>query len=104
MYCLRYNCDSLDWFRSYLTCRIQRLVIEDTVSIDLQPGFGVPQCSVLGPNIYCMYNKPVSGIIQRHRLSHDPYTDDTQLYMTIDHSNNNWRDGLAWSHFVYIKI
>ena len=42
-----------------------------------------------------MYTKPVSDIIQRHGLSHHSYADDTQLYMTIDHSNNNWRDGLA---------
>ena len=26
---------------------------------------------------------------------HHSYADDTQLYMTMDHSNNNWRDGLA---------
>ena len=39
--------------------------------------------------------KPVSDIIQRHGLSHHSYADDTQLYMTMDHSNNNWRDGLA---------
>ena len=26
--------DTLDWFRSYLTCRIQRVVIEDAVSGD----------------------------------------------------------------------
>ena len=56
---------------------------------------GVPQGSVLGPIIYCMYTKPVSDIIQRHGLSHHSYADDTQLYMTMDHSNNDWRDGLA---------
>ena len=42
-----------------------------------------------------MYTKPVSDIIQRHGLSHHSYADDTQLYMTMDHSNNNLRDGLA---------
>ena len=57
--------------------------------------FGVPQGSVLGTRIYCMYTKPVSDIIQRHGLSHHSYADDTQLYMTMDHSNNDWRDGLA---------
>ena len=57
--------------------------------------FGVPQGSVLGPIIYCMYTKPVSDIIERHGLSHHSYADDTQLYMTMDHSNNDWRDGLA---------
>ena len=81
------------WF--YLTGRIQRVVIEDAVSGDQELGFGVPQGSVLGPKIYCMYTKPVSDIIQRHGLYHHCYADDTQLYMTMDHSNNNWRDGLA---------
>ena len=42
-----------------------------------------------------MYTKPVRDIIQRHGLSHHSYADDTQLYMTMDHSNNDWRDGLA---------
>ena len=28
-------------------------------------------------------------------LSHHSYADDMQLYMTMDHSNNDWRDGLV---------
>ena len=51
--------NALDWFRSYLTGRIQRVVIENAVSGDQELGFGVPQGSVLGPKIYCMYTKPV---------------------------------------------
>ena len=89
------NGNALDWFRSYLTGRIQRVVIEDSVSVDQELDFGVPQGSVLCPRIYCMYTKPVSDIIQRHGLSHHSYADDTQLYMTMDHSNNDWWDGLA---------
>ena len=75
--------------------RIQRVVIEDAVSVNHELGVGVPQGSVFGPKIYCMYTKPVSGIIQRHGLSHHYYADDTELYMTMDHSNNNRPDGLA---------
>ena len=69
--------DALDWFRSYLTGRIQREVIEDSVLVDQELGFGVPQGFVLGPKIYCMYTKPVSDIIQRHGLSHHSYADGT---------------------------
>ena len=87
--------NALDWFRSYLAGRIQHVVIEDSVSVDQELDFGVPQGSVLGLKIYCMYTKPVSDIIQRHGLSHHSYADDTQLYMTMDHSNNDWWDGLA---------
>ena len=87
--------DALDWFKSCLTGRIHRVVIEDDVSGDRELGFGVPQGSVLGPKIHCMYTEPFSDIIQRQGLSHHSYADDTQLYMTMDHSNNNWCDGLA---------
>ena len=52
-------------------------------------GFGVPQDSVLGPTIFCMYTKPISDIVQRHGLSHHCYADGTQLDMTMDHSNND---------------
>ena len=62
--------DALDWFRSYLTGRIQRVVIEDTVSVDQEHGFGVPHGSVLCTKIYCMYTKPGSDIIRRPGLSH----------------------------------
>ena len=75
---------ALDWFRSYLTGRIQCVVIEDSVSVDQELGFGVPQGSVLGPNIYYMYTKPL--VIS---FSGMDYADDTQLYMTMDHSNND---------------
>ena len=90
--------NALDWFRSYLTGSIQRVVMEDSVSVDQELDFGVPHGSVLGPRIYCRYTKPVSDIIQRHGLSHHSYADDRmymQLYMTMDHSNYDWRDGLA---------
>ena len=49
--------DALDWFRCYLTGRIQRVVIEHDVSGDQELGFGVTQGSVLSPKIYCMYTK-----------------------------------------------
>ena len=68
--------DALDWFRSYLTGRIQRVVIEDAASVDQELGFGVPQGSVLGPKIYCTYAKPVSefsgmdGLIICMRMTH----------------------------------
>ena len=43
--------DALDWFRSYLTGMIRRVVIEDALSVDQELGFGVPQGSVFGTKI-----------------------------------------------------
>ena len=64
----------------------------DYVSVDQELGSEVPRGSVFGLKIYCMYTKPVSDIIPRHGLSHHSYADDTQLYMTMGHFNNAWRD------------
>ena len=80
--------DALDWFKSYLSNRVQRVIIGDTVSECKNLNFGVPQGSVLGPKIYCMYTKPISDIIAGHCLSHHCYADDTQLYIAIEHSAN----------------
>ena len=80
--------DALDWFKSYLSNRLQRVIIGDTVSECKNLNFGVPQGSVLGPKIYCMYTKPISDIIAGHGLSHHCYADDTQLYIAIEHSAN----------------
>ena len=79
--------DALDWFKSYLSNRV-RVIIGDTVSECKDLNFGVPQESVLGPKVYCMYTKPRSEIIAGHGLSHHCYADDTQLYIAIEHSAN----------------
>ena len=55
--------NALDWFMYYITGRIQRVVIEESVSVDQELDFRVPQGSVLGPKIYCMHTEPVSDII-----------------------------------------
>ena len=80
------------------------VVLLKTVSVDQELDFAVPQGSVLGPRMYCMYTKPVSDIVQRHGLSHHSYADDTQLYMTMDHSNTDWRDGLARILLICVSL
>ena len=44
-----------------------------------------------------MYTKPVSDIIQWLVLCHHSYAYDTQLYVTMDHSNHNLRYALCVS-------
>ena len=80
---------ALDWFKSYLTCMIQRVVIEYSVSVYQELDIGVPQGSVLGPRIYCTdTNLLVISFSGMDCLNYS-YADDTQLYMTVDHSNND---------------
>ena len=44
---------------------------------------GVPQESVLGPVLYCMYTRPVCDIVARHGMQYHCYADDTQIYATV---------------------
>ena len=86
---------ALTWFKSYLTNRTQSVAIGDVISADQIMDFSVPQGSVLGPKTYCMYTKPVCDIIRRHGLMHHSYADDTQIYITIKPSTDNWLGAVA---------
>ena len=69
----------LDWFTSYLLDCTQKVSIDDATL-----SFGVPQGSVLGPIIFCLYTLPLGKIINSHGLKYHIYADDTQLYITFD--------------------
>ncbi len=71
---------ALEWIHPYLTGRSQRVVIGKSASRECQLDYGVPQGSVFGPKMYCMYTRPVWDIAIRHGLQHHGYADDTQAY------------------------
>ena len=58
---LRYGITSvvLEWFRSYLYSRVQRINIDDNFSPPHPLTTGVPQGSVLGPLLFSLYVQPL---------------------------------------------
>ena len=76
--------NALKWFRSYLYGCSQSVVIGDKISSPCDFKFGVPQGSILGPLLFIMYLAPLQDIILSHKLNCMFYSDDTQIYITLD--------------------
>ena len=77
----------LNWFKSYLSNRVQCVKINNISSCDTPLLFGVPQGSVLGPLLYTLYTAPLGVIIRKHGLKYHFYADDSQLYLCIEPDN-----------------
>ena len=74
----------LEWIRSYLHSRTQRVIINDTLSASFPLICGVPQGSVVGPLLFLLYTSPLSKVIESHQgVQHVVYADDTQIYVTL---------------------
>lgn len=88
-----------DIFKSYLSNRSQRVIIDDIVSRDTELTFGVPQGSVLGPTLFIIYvnelcklNFPNCSIIT--------YADDTALLI----HGSNWNETRDRTEFALSKV
>ena len=79
------------WLLSYLQDRTHRIAIGSVLSDEFHLQCGVPQGSVLGPNLYCIFSKPIAEIFRRHNMSYHFYADDTQLYHVFE-PLENWID------------
>jgi len=77
---------TLSWFRSYLPGRSQSVSCADCTSPCHAATCGVPQGSVLGPLLFCIYTRPVELTLQKHDISYYFYADKTQLHLPFDSS------------------
>ena len=75
---------ALQWFQSYLSDRHQYVVINGARSEPFRLKYGVPQGSVLGPQLFAMYTSPLAAVIQDLGIDLHTYADDTQLYLRFD--------------------
>ena len=75
--------DVLKWFRSYLTGRGQRVIVNQQSSKTFSLNCGVPQGSCLGPVLFLLYASRLFEVVKKHFPSVHGYADDTQLYMSF---------------------
>ena len=70
---------ALVWLQSYISERYQKVAVRSAELVDSILTYGVPQGSVLGPTLYCMYTKPIGDIVARLGMQYRCYADDTQI-------------------------
>ena len=74
---------ALNWVRSYLSNRVQRVKLLFKLGEPFKTDYGVLQGSVLGPLLITLYTTPLSSVISRHNICHHLYADDTQIYLSL---------------------
>jgi hypothetical protein len=77
------------WFASYLKDRKQSVIIDGEISDPICLDWGVPQGSVVGPELFIIYSAPIEDIVNKHGLSSVSYADDTQIYVIIKPCNRD---------------
>ena len=82
--CLKCNVDPF-WFESYLSNRTQSVRLNDTVSDKTSISYGVPQGSVLGPNLFNIYVNDLTSFLPNCEVIQ--YADDTQLILSSNIDN-----------------
>ena len=79
----------IDWIRSYLSLRAQRVFANNVYSSYMTVTQGVPQGSVLGPLFYIVYANDLVDNIKHCKVA--LYADDTVLYT----ANNNFESSVS---------
>ena len=73
----------LSWFKSYLTGRSFKVLVNDVLSDTFDQECGVPQGSCLGPLLFVLYFSKLFEITGRYLPSVHVYAHDTQLCISF---------------------
>ena len=73
---------ALKWFKSYLSCRSQKVCFKDCLSESLKISAGVPQGSILGSLFFIVIINSMNKAISYGKIS--MYADDTTLSISVN--------------------
>ena len=105
------NNDALRYLENYLADRKFCVQIGNSFSPYEPLRRGVPQGSVLGPILFCIYTIGLSRVLQSFGLKFKLFADDTQFYMcindidiTIENINEVLKSVKEWMDFKHLKL
>jgi len=71
----------LKWIEAWLVNRHQAVKVDNTLSEFKKVRSGVPQGSVLGPLLFCIYMSGLDSVLQHCKVKY--YADDAKIYMKV---------------------
>ena len=75
---------ALQWISSYISGRQQCVCTQSQGSSSwLNTNLGVPQGSVLGPLLFCLYINDIRDVLDSRCINHILYADDLQVYVQV---------------------
>ena len=80
---------ALQWLKSYLTERKQKVVINDAVSSATTLTCGFPQGANLAGLMYNMSTAPLAKVVKKHPVHHKGFADDNGYYVAFVSKNES---------------
>ena len=102
---------ALKWIKSFLSERLVKVKINQSFSSGRLWKHGVPQGSVLGPLLFCLYIQEIEEIINKYGLQFHIYADDIQIFCPLTSGSpelnilyNCLRDIRSWTSKNSLKL
>jgi len=76
----------LSWLQAFLSCRSQRVLVNDALSDSVEVTSSVVQGSVLGPTLFLAYVNDIVDCVKDLPVKMKLFADDVKLYATVDNA------------------